>query len=342
MKKFPFYKQLDSMDCGPTCLRMIAQFHGKSYTIEELKNKTQKSKTGTSLLNISEAAEAIGMRTIGAKITFDKLRKEAPLPAVLHWKQDHFVVLYQIKSNKLLIADPAHGLIRIGIKDFIQYWTGAEENLQNSGIVLLMDPTPDFHLNQPEKKRKRSIWSYIHYLWPQKKLLIQIILGMVIGLVLNLIAPFITQSVVDHGIQNRDINFITLILIGQMVLFVGNSFSSYIRSLLSLQFTTRLNLSLVTDFLIKLLKLPFTFFEKRSLGDIMQRMGDHSRIESIISFQTIQTVFSFFNFIIYSFILASYDLTVYLSFIAGTALHSAWVFLFLKKRKELDLSLIHI
>ncbi len=336
VKKYPIYKQHDAMDCGPTCLRMISKYYGKGYTLEELRNKTHKSKTGVSFLGISEAAETIGMRSLGAKITFDKLKSEAPLPAILHWRQEHFVVLYDIKKDKALIGDPAHGIIKLSKAEFLKNWTGEASNPNSEGLILLLEATPQFHENKPGKATKRTLWSYVPYLWPHKKLLLQIILGMAIGLGLNLIAPFITQSVVDHGIQNRDINFITLILIGQLVLFLGNTFSSYIQGLLSLHFTTRLNLSLVTDFLIKLLKLPFAFFERRSLGDIMQRMGDHSRIESIISFQTIQTVFSFFNFIIYSFILASYDMTVYLLFMAGTGVYAVWILLFLKKRKELD------
>ena len=325
------------MDCGPTCLRMVAKFHGREFSLDSLRSICHKGKTGVSFLSISRGVEEIGLRALGAKLTLDVLRKKAPLPSILYWRKEHFVVLYEINKRWAYIGDPAAGLRKLPIQDFLKFWIGTDQRPDSEGLVLLLEPTPEFKQQDVDDDIKtKTIWSYLPYLWIHKKMLFQIILGMIIGLGMNAITPFITQAVVDNGIQNRDIGFVTLVLIGQFMLFLGTTFSTMIQSLLGLHFTSRLNLSILSDYLIKLLKLPFSFFDSRSLGDIMQRMGDHGRIQQIISFQTLQTLFSFLNFFLYSFIILKYSLIVYGIFMTGSSLYVLWILLFLKKREQLD------
>ena len=234
---------------------------------------------------ISEAAEKLGMRTTGVKLTLSQL-KQAELPCIIHWRQNHFVVLYEIKKNKYYIADPAVGLVKLDEKNFTKNWYSHKE--MHDGISLLISPTPSFYEQEDEKTNSVSWLSILRYFYAYKKLFVQLALGMGVGTVLSLITPFLTQSIVDVGISSRNINFVYLILIAQIMLFLGSTTVVFIRSWILLHISTRVNLSILTDFLIKLMKLPIGYFETKTTGDIMQRMNDQQRIESFLTGSTLR------------------------------------------------------
>ena len=303
IKAFPFYTQLDAMDCGPTCLRMIARYYGKSYSLQSLRSRSYLTRNGVSLLGISDAAEAIGFRTIGAKITFEQLISGIPLPCILHWNQNHFVVCYNIrKKNKeylIDIADPVGDLITYKEQEFRKQWITTVSERESKGTVLILEPSAEFYEMEDEnKKNKRSLDFFLRYLSPYKKELLQLTLGMLIGSLLQLIFPFLTQSLVDIGIQDGSLSFITLILIAQLIVFLSQLSVEFIRSWIMLHMNTRINISLISDFLCKLMKLPLRYFDSKMVGDILQRIGDHGRIESFLTGSSIGTLFSFVNFFV--------------------------------------------
>lgn len=324
------------MDCGPTCLRMIAKYHGKNYTLEALRQKSGINREGVSLLGISEAAEDIGFRTIGAKLTWKQLKKEASLPCVIYWNQVHFVVVYKVKGEKVYIADPAEGKVTYSKKDFLQRWLNEKEEGLGTGIVLLLHTTPKFYDLEGTKENKLNFSRLLKYVTPYKNLLFQLALGLLAGSILQLIFPFLTQAVVDIGIRNRNINFIYLILIAQVMLFIGRTAVEFIRSWILLHMSTRINISILSDFLIKLMKLPMSFFDTKMTGDIMQRMEDHARIQQFLTTQTLTTLFSFTTLFVFAIVLAYYHMLIFIVFLVSTVLYIIWVLLFLKKRAELD------
>lgn len=336
MSTFKTYRQHDQMDCGPTCLRMIARHYGKSYTLDSLRRKSGINREGVSLLGISEAAEQIGFRTIGAKLTWEQLNKEVPLPCVAYWNQVHFVVVYKIKHNKIYVADPAKGKITYNKSEFLEQWLNTGEDGQRSGIVLLLHTTPKLYDLEGEKGKKLGFSRLLRYLLPYKNLLFQLALGLLVGSILQLIVPFLTQSVVDIGIQNRDVNFIYLILIAQVMLFIGRTAVQFIRSWIMLHMSTRINISILSDFLIKLMKLPMEFFDTRMTGDIMQRMEDHRQIQNFLTGNTLSTLFSFVTLFVYAIVLAYYNMMIFTVFLISSVLYVGWVLLFLKKRRELN------
>jgi len=331
--KFPQYKQHDQMDCGPTCLRMVAKHYGRNYTLQKLRDLCQISREGVSLLGISEAAENIGFRSLGVKLTVEQL-KEAQLPCVLHWRQNHFVVLYKVKRGNYYIADPAKGLLVYSTAEFIQNWLASRE--LNDGISLLVSPTPAFYEQEGEKANTVS-WSFLlRYLTAYRQLILQLIFGLGIGSMLQLITPFLTQSVVDIGINTRNLNFVYVILIAQVMLFLGSTSVDFIRSWILLHISTRINVSILTDFLIKLMRLPMSFFDAKMTGDIMQRMSDQSRIQSFLTGSTLNIIFSLFNFVIFAFVLAYYNTSIFFVFAVSSVLYTGWILMFLKTRRDLD------
>lgn len=336
MNNFPHYSQLDAMDCGATCLRMIAKYYGKSYTAQTLRQRSYITREGVSLLGISDAAESIGMRTMGVKTTLENLEKEKVTPFIAHWNQNHFVVVYKIYKNKVYVADPGSSKITYTKKEFSEHWISTTKNGENQGIALLLEPTPAFYEQADEKPDKTKFRFLFKYLKPHKKLIWQLVLGLVFGSLIQLIFPFLTQSIVDYGIANNNLSFITLVLIAQMVLFVSRMSVDFIRSWIMLHISTRINISLISDFLIKLMKLPIGFFDTKMTGDLMQRIGDHNRIESFLTGQSLSTIFSFVNLIIFGAVLAYYSLTIFVVFLIGSALYIGWIYLFMKKRRELD------
>lgn len=340
--KFTSYIQLDAMDCGPTCLRMIAKHYGKHYSLETLRASSFITREGVSMLGISDAAEYIGFRTSGVMVSFEQLVAEAPLPCIVHWKQNHFVVVYRIKKDKkngykIYAADPALGLATYDEADFKKCWLSTKKEDEEKGAVLLLQPGPEFFDGSDEKENKdRSLRYFLRYLTPYKSQLVQLVLGMLVVSILQLIFPFLTQSLVDVGIRDGNLSFITLILIAQLVIFVARLSVEFIRSWILLHMNTRINIALISDFLAKLMKLPLRYFDTKMTGDIMQRIGDHGRIESFLTGNSISTLFSFVNFFVFAFVLAYYNLVILGIFLLGNTLYVAWILFFMKYRRELD------
>lgn len=329
------------MDCGPTCLRMVAKYYGRSISLEYLRNKSQYGKRGVSMLGLAEAAESIGLRAIGAKLTFEQLINEAPLPAILHWGQYHFVVLHpQSKKDKLLISDPSAGRIRLNKETFLRQWISTTEHSRGKGTALLLETTPLFDeaddTDDGKQDQKIGKGYLLKYLKDHRKYFFQIFLGLIIGSALQLIFPYLTQSIVDTGINTHDLTFIKIILAAQLMLLLSQTMVQFIRSRILLHISTRINVSLLSGFWSKLLRLPLQFFDSKHPGDIIQRIGDHHRIESFLTGAALDTLFSITNLIIYSFVLLSYSITIFLIFIMGSLLYLAWIRFFLKYRRHLD------
>ena len=339
---FILYTQFDAMDCGPTCLRMIAKHYGRHYSLETLRQHSFITREGVSMLGISDAAEYIGFRTSGVMISFEQLVNDVPLPCIVHWKQNHFVVLYNIKKDKkaghrIYVADPALGLVTYDEVDFKKCWYSTKKDEEEKGTALLLEPGPEFFDREDEKEnRNRSLRYFLRYLAPYKSQLLQLVLGMLVVSILQLIFPFLTQSLVDVGIRDGNLGFITLILIAQLVIFIARLSVEFIRSWILLHMNTRINIALISDFLAKLMKMPLRYFDTKMTGDIMQRIGDHGRIETFLTGNSISTLFSFVNFFVFAFVLAYYNLIILGIFLAGNALYVAWILFFMKYRRELD------
>ncbi|MFW0739919.1 peptidase domain-containing ABC transporter [Flavobacterium sp. T12S277] len=338
MISFPFYKQADHKDCGPTCLKIIARYYGKIINIQELRDLSETTLEGSSLLFLSDAAEKIGFRTLGAMLDTENL-KEVPLPCILHWNQNHYVVLYKIKRGVYYVSDPTFGLIRYNQEDFIKFWIGnnADESTKE-GIALLIEATPKFFQSDFDKEDNKGLGFGLlaQYVLRYKSFLIQLSIGLLASSLLQLIFPFLTQSIVDVGIQNQNIHFIYLILFAQLFLFAGRTGLELIRSWILLHLSTRINISLISDFFIKLMNLPISFFDVRMTGDIMQRINDHRRIERILTTSSLNVLFSVINMFIMGGVLAYFNLQIFLVFFAGSVLYFGWITLFLKRREVLD------
>lgn len=338
MKKFPNYRQAETKDCGPTCLKIIAKFYGKILDIQELRDCSETTRDGSNLLMLSDAAEKIGFRTIGIKRSFQKL-EEVPLPCILHWNKNHYVVLYKKKKGICYISDPAIGLIEYNQEEFLKFWIGNNANeTTEEGIALLLEPTPRFYQSEFESDDNKGFGFGLlfQYIFPYKSFIIQLIIGLIAGSLLELIFPFLTQSIVDVGIQNQNIHFIYLILFAQIFLFFGKTALELIRSWILLHLSARINMSLISDFFIKLMNLPISFFDVRMTGDIMQRINDHHRIERILTTSSLNVVFSLINMIIMGGVLAYYNLKIFAVFFIGSFCYFLWVILFLKRREKLD------
>ncbi|WP_438965938.1 peptidase domain-containing ABC transporter [Flavobacterium sp.] len=358
MTTFPHYTQTESKDCGPTCLKIIAKHYGRVLNIQTLRELSETTREGSNLLTLSDAAENIGFRSLGVKLCVNDLL-EAPLPCILHWNNNHYVVLYKVRSRKLgvrsakkssnfqlqssktyYVSDPAHGLLEYTKKEFIKFWIGnnADETTKE-GIVLLLEPTPNFYEKENDDKEDKKIFGFSllsKYVLRYKSFIVQLIIGLFAGSLLQLIFPFLTQSVVDVGIQNQNIHFVYLVLIAQLFLFFGKTALELIRSWIILHLSTRINISLISDFFIKLMNLPISYFDVRMTGDIMQRINDHHRIERILTTSSLSVLFSFINMIIMGAVLAYYNLSIFVVFFIGSILYFLWVTLFLKKREKLD------
>jgi len=333
MAKFIFYKQPDQMDCGPTCLRMIAKYYGRNITVQKFRTLCEINREGVSLLGIGDAAEKVGFRSLGAILDMDDLQN-AELPCILHWRQNHFVVLYRIKGGKYYIADPASGLITLNASEFSSNWFG-DKNKQE-GIILLLTPTPYLYVIPDEKSSELNWWFVFNYLVTYRKLVIQLLLGLGIGSALQLIAPFLTQSIVDIGINTRNLNFVYIVLIAQIALVIGQTSVDFIRSWILLHVSTRVNISILTDFLIKLMKLPISYFDTKMTGDLMQRMDDQRNIQNFLTGSTLNIIFSMFNLVVFSFVLAYYNLAIFSVFAGSSTLYVSWIVLFLNRRRALN------
>lgn len=342
MKLFPHYFQHDAMDCGPACLKIVAAYYGKSYSLKALRDKCHVTREGVSLLGISDAAESIGFRTSGVKITWEQLRAEACLPCILHWNQDHFVVVYDIqeKSNKcqVLVSDPATGLLKYDKEAFLRSWLhgSADVNAPGKGIALLLAPTPRFYQEISDDGGKIGFSYLFRYLRPYRRYIAQLLIAMLVASLLSLILPFITQSIVDEGIGTGRLSFIVTMLIAQLVIVVGQLANDLIRGWLMLHMTARVSISLISDFLAKLMRLPISFFDSKMTGDIMQRIDDHQRIQAFLTNSLLSIVMAGVLLVVYGGILGGYNLKILGVFAAGSAIYVLWVLLFLRRRRKLD------
>lgn len=338
-----FSKQRDSMDCGPTCLHMVAGYYGKWYPIQTLRQRCHITREGVSLLGICEAAESIGLRATGVKITWDQLRDEMPLPNIVHWNQKHFVVIHEIRTRRgrtiIKVADPASGLLEYDSKVFCKNWIQSDDN-DPHGIALMLEPTPEFYRYENETEYAQEKWyGFLHiiaYLRPYKSYIVQILLAMLTASFISLLIPLITQSVVDKGIGTGNLSFVVLLLVAQMFLTIGQMANGMIRSWLLLHTTSRVSISLISDFLCKLMRLPISFFDTKMVGDIMQRMGDYGRIQSFLTGSLLSMVSALVSLLIYGIVMAGYNANVFVIFLIGSVLYVTWVIMFLKKRRKLD------
>lgn len=336
--KFRFFHQLDSTDCGPACLQMISYHYGKAYRLTTLRERSYITREGVTMLGISAAAESIGFKTLGVQITYDQLKNEAPLPCIAHLDQRHFVVIYNIFKRKgeefIQIADPARGKRTLKSNDFLSTWISEPET--KTGICLLLEPVKNFS-EKNGQSQPISRWKFLlPYIKPRQRALYLIFLGMLAGSLIQLVFPFLTQAIVDKGIQQKDIGFIILILLGQLALFLGLTTVEFIRSRILLIISTRINISLVSDFLIKIMKLPLGFFDSKNIGDLMQRIQDHQRLQSFLTISSLNVLFSTMTFILFSGVLWYYNFKIFLIFFAGSLLYALWVFIFIKRRREID------
>ena len=337
--KYMSYIQHDSMDCGPACLRMVARFYGKSYSLQNLRDRCHITREGVSLLGISDAAESIGFRTTGVKVTWTQMVEEVPMPCIVHWNQRHFVVVYDVVkkrgSYKVVVADPASGLLEYRAEDFLKSWLESEEKTE--GIALILEPTPKFYEEVGDDERRHYGFGYVFkYLRPYRSYITQILLAMLTASLISLLMPFITQSVVDKGIGTGSLSLIVVLLIAQLTLTLGGLANNLIRSWLMLHTTSRVSISLISDFLCKLMKLPIAFFDSKMVGDIMQRIGDYNRIQTFLTGSLLSMVIAVVSFVVYGFIMAGYNATIFIVFLIGASLYVLWVLLFMKRRRKLD------
>ena len=335
---FPFYRQRDAMDCGPTCLMMAAAAHGRQYPLTYLRERSYLSREGVSALGIMEAAEDIGFRTMTVKVPFDTgtdtaCLLNAPLPCIAHWNQQHFVVIYKVTRSHIWIADPGAGKFKLTRKDFEKSWLSDA----NQGVLILLDPTPAFYQRDSVPTDKKARFGVLlDYVRPHRRLIIQLLIGMALGSLLMLIFPLLTQSIVDFGIDNRNIGFIYLVLLAQLMLFFSQIVVQFLQSRILLFIGTRINVSMVSDFLAKLMRLPIGFFDTKMTGDLMQRIGDQARIEAFLTQSALPVMFSAFNFVVFSAILLLYNVTIFGVFALAAVLYITWITFFLRRRKELD------
>lgn len=332
-QKFPFFRQLDYRDCGPTCLRMIAKFYGKTFSREFLRDKAGITRTGVNMAGIADAAESIEMRTLGMRISLESLVNEAPTPFIVPWRQKHFVVVYKTSKTKIHVADPAQGLLEYPNQEFLEAWTNTSDN---TGFVLLLEPNANFHSQEEDKTKNKGFAFLIPYLRPYKRIIYQLLLGLTVGIAIQFSLPFFVQSIVDIGVNNQDIPFIYLVLIAQLVLFVTQTLVNIFREWLMLHINGRFHIKMVSDFLFKMLRLPVNFFDTRNTGEHLQRITDHTRIQNFISSSSFNMLYSIVLFVVFGVVLGLYNVKIFLVFIVGAILYVSWTFFFLKKRAEID------
>jgi len=325
------------MDCGPSCLRMIAKYYGKSFSLQTLRERSYITRQGVSFLGISDAAESLGFRSIGVLLSLKQLLSEAPKPLIIHWKQNHFIVVYKTRRKKVFVADPALGKITYTVDEFAKNWLSTKEDGESKGLAMLLEPTPEFYAHEGEKVNRAGFRFLYSYIKPYKRFVYQLLIGMIVASLLQLIFPFLTQAIVDFGISNQDKSFIFLILLAQLILIISRTSVDFIRGWILLHLSTRINISLISDFLIKLMKLPISFFDTKVTGDLLQRINDHKRVELFMTTSSLEILFSFFNLLIFGVVLGIYSLKILTIFIIGSLIYFFWVSAFMSKRRELDL-----
>lgn len=368
MINFPYYHQLGLKDCGPACIKMIAQYFGRSYNIDYLREKSHIIKTGVSMLGISEAAEAIGFKTIGVKIDVEKLKEIAQShPAILHWDNNHFVVLYDYKrrwfgKNKFYIADPAKELLKLSEEELLEHWAvpsdiersrNAEATLlkepptsnlelpnsnSKSGYALVLEPTPEFFNREQDdgEQKKLGINYLLHYFKPYKSYFVQLAMGMLLSSIITLASPMLTQAMIDKGVNMHNQSMVKFVLMAQLAVFAGSILIQFIQTKILMHLGTRINVGMVSDFFYKLFNLSIPFFDSHVTGDLMQRIGDHKRVESLLTVSSLGTVFSLLNMSILVVLLGGYHPGILLIFSVGAVLGFIWTYLFLVWRKKVD------
>jgi ATP-binding cassette subfamily B protein len=345
------------MDCGPTCLRMIARHYGRSIPLQALREKGQLARDGTSLLGLAEAAEAVGFRTMGIELSLTSLVDDAPLPCIVLWDQSHYVVVHDVKQpptwrrwlrtranepvaarQTFHVADPDRGLLTYSAQEFQQHWVADAQSNAPTGVALLLEVTPAFY-GQENDEPVAATYGFeqlLTYVSQYKHLIGQLLLGLVVSAGLQLLLPFLTQAVVDVGINTQNVPFLYLILVAQLVLLAGRLAVEFVRSWILLYISTRLNLSILSDFFMKVMRLPVTFFDTKHYGDLMQRISDHHRIEAFLTGQALSILLSLLNLLVFGVVLALYNLTILLVFAGGSLLYLSWIRLFLSQRRKLD------
>jgi ATP-binding cassette, subfamily B, bacterial len=337
VKAFPHFRQHDVMDCGPTCLRIIAKHHGKDFSINKLRDWCNTSKIGSSLIGLVKAAEKMNMRSMPLAVDYEQLAQEVPLPCIAHWQGKHFVVVYKIKDGYVYVSDPAHKKMRYSQAEFSAGFSGIAHDRNANGFIVMLDPTANFYAeNAAETEQKRGFRFLLKYLIQYKKYIFQLVIGLFAVGILNLIFPFLTQSIMDVGIKNQDIGFIYLVLFAQLMLFAGRTTIDLIRSWILMHISKRINISLLADYFMKLMRLPIAQFDSKMIGDFLQRIGDHEKIERLMTSTSLNTIFSLFTFLIFGSVLGYYSLSILSIFAVFSLLYIGWSILFLKRRRDLD------
>jgi ATP-binding cassette, subfamily B, bacterial len=336
-RDFPFYKQLDETDCGAACIRMISRYYGKYYSLEYLRELTFVDRQGVSLLGISDAAEAIGFHTLGVRISYERLLDNIPVPAIAFWRQSHFIVVYKANKKFVWVGDPAATRVfKITKEEFLTGWISDKQQGEDVGVLLLLETTPEFFLEEGQKVKRSSLSYVFSYYKNYKKLIFQLFLGLLLASILQIIFPFIMKTIVDNGILLDDTNIIVIMLIAHLVLFLTQTLVQSSRSWIMLHTGTHVNIRMISNYLVKIIDKPLRFFDTRMTGDILQRVDDHKRIERMLTSSSIQTIFSFFSFVIFGIILFVFDPEIFIVFIAASIVYLLWVIFFLRRRKELD------
>lgn len=341
-RRFPYYPQLDGMDCGGACLRMVAACYGRSFSGQEMQRICAAGREGVSVLSVCEAAEAMGFRAVAGRVSLEKLTAQQPFPCILHWNQEHFVVLYAVRKRRegerrFCVADPGKGMLSMDEETFKEHWLSTRRQGEDRGIVVSLQPTVAFFEQHSARGKKVSSAAFLYgYVRPYGKFFLHLAAGLLLGSILQLIAPFLTQAIVDTGIANRDIGFIYLVLAGQLMLVLSSTAIDFVRRWILLHISVRVNLSLLSDFIIKLMKLPMGFFEAKQIGDLMQRMNDHERVQQFLTTQTLGILYSLFSFVIFGAVLLYYDVWIFAVFALGSLLYAGWIGLFLRRRRTID------
>lgn len=341
-KDFPHITQPDTMECGATCLRMIAQYYGKKYSAETMQRLCRVTREGVSMLSLSDAAEELGFRSVCGRISLERVVEQRPFPCILYWNQAHFVVLYDVKKKRkgklrFRIADPGKNLLELDEDTVRDAWIGACTSGQEKGILMALEPTPVFYDKKDESKQLERPFHFLWgYLRPYRSWFVQLLLGLFLGSVLQLLFPFLMQAIVDKGISSKDLNLIYLILAGQLMMVLSRAAVDFVRRWMLLHISVRVNVSLLSDFLIKLMKLPMSFFDTKMTGDLLQRIHDHERVERFLTAQTLSVIFSAFSFVVFGVVLFYYDRLIFVLFLLGSFFYAMWISLFLKRRRMID------
>lgn len=333
---FPFYKQHDSADCGATCLRIIAKHYGQHFTLDYLREISHLDRDGVSLMGISDAAERIGMRTLGVKTGFSRLKQDIPLPCIAHWRQNHFIVVYRVAGGHVYVADPAVGKLRMTEQEFLEGWISDVINTEPQGVLLLLEPAPAFQQQSGQDGQRPGFGLLGTYLKPYRRLIWQLVFGLFIGSAIQLVFPFLMQALVDKGVQGSDLGFVYLVLAAQGMLFISQLAVELLRGWILLHIGTRIHINLVSDFLMKLMRLPVPFFDAKMTGDLLQRIYDNDRVERFLTSSSLMTLFSLVSLLVFSAVLLHYNTLIFGIFVLAAGLYFGWIALFLRRRRQLD------